>query len=249
MRRLLVARRHGDDGSQRGHRAVLQPPPRRLVGVVVAEGEHADLLAVAQVAHDEVRVALGLHARLVEAVAPRGVLERVVADGGPEARRGRPRGVLAGERAPGDLAVGQRVAPVLDAQAPARRARAAPRRCRRRRARPGPSCASRRPRAPRRPRGRGRRRLASSMRGATPVPSTTRSAGSASPPSSRTRQCGSMRSTSAPRRTSTPASHSSVVMSSPGALAQALAPAGAPRARRGRPRGRGAPATPPPRRR
>ena len=91
----------------------------RLVGLVVAEGEHADLLAAAQVAHDEVRVALGLHARLVEAVAPCGVLERVVADGGPEARRGRPRGVLAGERAPGDLAVGQRVAPVLDAQAPA----------------------------------------------------------------------------------------------------------------------------------
>ena len=123
--RLLVARRHGDDGAQRAHRALLQPPPRRLVGVVVAQGEHADLSAVAQVAHDEVRVALGLHARLVEAVAPRGVLERVVADRGPEPGRGRPRGVLAGERAPGDLAVGQRVAPVLDAQAPARRARAA----------------------------------------------------------------------------------------------------------------------------
>ena len=76
------------------------------------------LSAVAQVVHDEVAVGLGLHARLVEAAAPRGVLERVVADGGPEARSGRPLGVLAGQRAAGDLAVRQRVAPVLDAQAP-----------------------------------------------------------------------------------------------------------------------------------
>ena len=41
------------------------------------------------------------------------------------------------------------------------------------------------------------------------------SADSVAPPASRTCQCGSMRASSAPRRTSTPASHSSVVMSSP----------------------------------
>ena len=202
-------------GAQRGHGSLLQAsgaPPRRRRR---RPGRGRRPPAVRAGSAHECAVAVGLHARLVEAVAPRRVLERVVADGGPEARRGRPRRVLAGERAARDLAVRERVAPVLDAQAPAGAGVLRPRRCR-----PTASTA-----------GSELRIEASTQHGAvldveagvggqlaagaTPVPRTTRSAASSSPPASRTRQRGSMRSTSAPRRTSTPASHSSAVMSSP----------------------------------
>ena len=58
--------------------------------------------------------------RLVEAVAPRDVLERVLADRRPEARRDVPLRVLAGDGPARDLAHVERLAPVLDRQLPAR---------------------------------------------------------------------------------------------------------------------------------
>ena len=58
-------------------------------------------------------------AHLVEAVAPGDVLERVLADRRPEAGRGVPRGVLARGVAARDLALVERLAPVLDRQRPA----------------------------------------------------------------------------------------------------------------------------------
>src|SRR5690349_3823544 len=57
---------------------------------------------------------------LVEAVAPRGVLERVLADRRPEARRHVPLRGLARDVAAGDLAHVERLAPVLDREVAAR---------------------------------------------------------------------------------------------------------------------------------
>ena len=180
------------------------------------------------------RVALGLHARLVEAVAPRGVLERVLAD-----RRSRSPGASSTPR-PRRPACGPATSPCASAspQCSTRRrrpaARVGARRRRRRRARPGPSCASRRRRRTRAVLERRARPPRPARRaGATPVPSRTRSAGS---PRRRQRARASAarsRSTSAPSADLDAAPRTaSAVMQLAGALAQALAPAGAPRARR-----------------
>ena len=157
-------------------------------------------------------VAVGLE-RASSCRPPSRVLERLIADRRPEARGCRPRGVLARQRAAGDLPCAS-----ASPQCSTRRRRPARRvigaamspaantaGSELRIARP-PRTARRRGRGRRRPPGRraGRRRAEDHEVGGQHF--------AALQPHARP---GSMRSTSAPSRTSTPASHSSVVMSSP----------------------------------
>ena len=78
-------------------------------------------MPVVAVPDGEGAVAVVDEARLVEAVAPGDVLERVLADRRPEAGGDVPLRVLAGDRAARDLAHVQRLAPVLDREVAARR--------------------------------------------------------------------------------------------------------------------------------
>src|SRR4051794_36089983 len=109
------------DGSSAPHRRALadQVGAARVVLVALVR-EHADDLAVPGVP-DRPRVAAVLdQARLVVAVAPPDVLDRVLADGLEERRRAFPLRGLAGDRAARDLALRERVGPVLDGEPPAR---------------------------------------------------------------------------------------------------------------------------------
>ena len=115
---LLVA--SGDDDARaqaHGSGAPLSTAlAARLVVLVAVVREHADASCRPSVPDRERAAAVVDEAGLVEAVAPRHVLERVLADRRPEARRDVPLHVLAGDRAARDLAHVERLAPVLDGQ-------------------------------------------------------------------------------------------------------------------------------------
>ena len=102
-------------------RAGLDQPAALLVDVVEVARQHADERAPLPVQDREGVVAAALEqARLVVAVAPRDVLQRVVADRRPEAGRLRPRVVVVGGDVARDLAHALGLAPVLhDQTAPA----------------------------------------------------------------------------------------------------------------------------------
>ena len=98
------------------------PPPSRsgsrpaLVVLVAFVRQHADRDAFAAVPDRPRPAAVLDDPGLVEAVAPGDVLERVLADRRPEAGRDVPDGVLTRDRAAGDRAHVERLAPVLDRQ-------------------------------------------------------------------------------------------------------------------------------------
>ena len=115
---LLVA--GGDDDTRAQAHGSGAPVSTRvaagLVVLVAVVREHADGRAVAPVPDRERPAAVVDQAGVVEAVAPRHVLERVLADRRPEAGRDVPLRVFTGDRAAGDLAHLERLAPVLHGQ-------------------------------------------------------------------------------------------------------------------------------------
>src|SRR3954447_2574825 len=95
--------------------ALLDQGASALIVFVAVLRQHADGRAALAVPDRERGAVLG-DARLVEPVAPGGVLERVRADGRDPLRHALPLRVFAGDRAARDRALVERLVPVLDGQ-------------------------------------------------------------------------------------------------------------------------------------
>ena len=117
---LLVARRDDHHRSKLAQRHAAPSAISSLAALVVLVAlvsEHADETPVARVPGGEGAVGVGDEADRVEAVAPGRVLDRAIADRRPEAGHRVPRRASwPAAVGAGDLALCQRIAPVLDAQ-------------------------------------------------------------------------------------------------------------------------------------